>query len=183
MEIHRDRDTHTIMLTQMQYIIKILHTAGMENCNPVATPMDPNVKLEKLLDGISFSEIKETCQSLVGGLMYAALCTRPNITYAVQSLLQYRTRTYNCCKKSLSLPGSITLGINYSGNESSKVFLYLDADWGSNINNQKSISEYISTLSGGAITWSSKKQPTVALSSMEVEYMALANATQENKWI
>src|SRR5277367_6415194 len=58
MEIHRDRDARTITLTQTQYIIKILCAAGMENCNPVATPMDTNVKLEKFPNDITFPEIK-----------------------------------------------------------------------------------------------------------------------------
>jgi hypothetical protein len=75
MEIHRDRDAHLITLTQKQYIGKILHAAGMQDCNPVATPLDPNVKLQKLPDGISQPEIQQTYQSLIGGLMYAAICT------------------------------------------------------------------------------------------------------------
>ena len=46
-EIHRDRDAHTITLLQWQYIIKILHQAGMDNCIPITTTLDPNVKLSK----------------------------------------------------------------------------------------------------------------------------------------
>jgi hypothetical protein len=77
----------------------------------------------------------------------------------------------------------IDLGITYSGNNTSDIILYSDADWGNNLDDQRSVSGYVSVLSGGATTWSSKKQPTVALSSMEAEYMALANTTRENSWI
>jgi hypothetical protein len=74
-EIHRDWDAHTITLTQLQYIIKILHEAGMDNCNPVATPLDLNIKLSKLPNDIAHPEIQQRYQSLVGGLMYVVICT------------------------------------------------------------------------------------------------------------
>ena len=188
MEIHRNRDAGTIALMQVQYITKILRTAEMENCNPVATPMDINVKLEKLPADITFPEIKERYQSLVGGLMYAAICTRPDIAYAIQCLSQYSSnpgpehltavkRVYRYLK------GTIDLGIIYSGDETSDITLYSDADWGKYLDDRRSISGYVSVLSKGATTWSSKKQPTVALSSMEAEYIALAHTTRENLWI
>jgi len=63
------------MLSQKQYIVAILHTAGMEDCNAVTTPMDPNIKLQKLPENITHPEIKSKYQSLVGELMYTAICT------------------------------------------------------------------------------------------------------------
>jgi hypothetical protein len=78
------------------------------------------------------------------------------------------------------LKGMIDLSITYSGDKKSDITLYFDADWGSNTDDWRSISGYLSILSGGATTWSSKKQPTVVLSSMEAEYMALSHTTQEN---
>ena len=61
--------------------------------------------------------------------------------------------------------------------------LYSDADWGNCVDSRKSISGYVSMLSGGATTWSSKKQATVAKSTMEAEYIALAAANGENLWL
>jgi hypothetical protein len=69
MEIHQDWDAGTITLTQMQYIIKILHVARMQDCNPIATLLGPNIKLEKLPSNIAHLEIKNIYQSLVGRLM------------------------------------------------------------------------------------------------------------------
>jgi hypothetical protein len=57
-----------------------------------------------------------------------------------------------------------------------------DADWGSNVEDRRSISGYVFTAQGGAISWCSKRQPTIALSSNEAEYMALSSATQEALW-
>ena len=63
-----------------------------------------------------------------------------------------------------------------------KVTGYADADWGSS-EGRKSTTGYAFTLGSGAFTWQSKKQPTVALSSAEAEYMALSAATQECLWL
>ena len=94
------------------------------------------------------------------------------------------TRTSHCHKQVYHyLKGMINLSITYSGNNTSDIILYSDADWGNNLDDQWSVSGYVSALSGGATTWSSKKQPTMALSSMEADYMALANTTQDNSWI
>jgi hypothetical protein len=127
-------------------------------------------------------------QSLVGGLMYVAISTQPDIAFTVWSLSQFSSnpgpqhltavkRVYHYLK------GTIDLSITCLGDKKSDITLYSDADWGSNADDRRSISGYVSILSGGATTWSSKKQPTVALSSMEAEYMALSNATRENIWI
>ena len=59
---------------------------------------------------------------------------------------------------------------------------YCDADWGSNVDDRRSITGYVFLLSGGAVSWQAKKQPTVALSSVEAEYMASTQATKEAIW-
>ena len=60
---------------------------------------------------------------------------------------------------------------------------YSDADWAGDLNDHKSSSGYISMLSGGAVSWKSRKQTCVALSTAEAEYVALANAAQEVIWM
>lgn len=91
MEIRRNREQRETTITQTNYINKILAQHGMEACNPAASPMDPNVKLQKLPPDQSYPEIKAVYQSMVGGLMYAAISTRPDIAYAVQTLSQFNT--------------------------------------------------------------------------------------------
>src|SRR6184192_3086251 len=60
---------------------------------------------------------------------------------------------------------------------------YADTDWAGNLDDRRSMTGYIFILYGGAITWNSKKQPTVALSMTEAEYMALRQATKESIWL
>jgi hypothetical protein len=196
MEIHRDRKNGTITITQTNYVNKILDQHGMTSCNAVSSPMDPNVKLEKLPDTESHPEIKCVYQSMVGGLMYAAITTRPDIAYAVQTLSQFNINPGPAHLTAVKrvyryLSGTKNLGITYSATSDpitmhadfSEPKLYTDADWGNSLDDRKSISGYISTFAGGAVTWSSKKQATVALSTMEAEYIALSHAARENLWL
>lgn len=60
---------------------------------------------------------------------------------------------------------------------------FSDADWAGDTNDRKSTSGYVFMLSGGAVSWSSKKQKCVALSTAEAEYIALSSAAQESIWL
>ena len=60
---------------------------------------------------------------------------------------------------------------------------YSDADWAGDLGDRKSTSGYLYQISGGAVTWRSKKQSCVALSTAEAEYMALSSAAQEAVWL
>jgi hypothetical protein len=60
---------------------------------------------------------------------------------------------------------------------------YSDADWAGDIDTQRSTTGFVVMLNNGAVAWKSRRQPTVALSTMESEYMALTEATKELKWI
>jgi hypothetical protein len=75
------------------------------------------------------------------------------------------------------LNGTHDLGIIYHKGGEVEPLAYSDADWGTNVNDQKSISGYVFQMANGLISWQSKKQPTVALSLMEAKYMAESLAT------
>ena len=182
------RSDSSIQLTQVQYISKILGKYQMDKCNPVHTPVDPNVKLTKLPDQESYPEIRHGYQNMIGSLLYAAITTRPDISFAVQTLSQFNTNPgpvhLTAVKRVFRyLRGTINLGIIYHSGPVTALEIFSDADWGNNPDSRHSITGYVSTFAGGAITWNSKKQPTVALSSMEAEYMALSSATREALWL
>lgn len=120
--------------------------------------------------------------------MWAGITTRPDIFFAAQHLSQFSSNPSPEHLTALKrvyryLKGTINLGIMYTATNTAYLTLFTDADWANNLDDRRSISGYVSTISGGAITWSSKKQPTMALSSMEAEYMALANAAHKNLWL
>ena len=77
------------------------------------------------------------------------------------------------------LKGTIYFGIQYCKHGSQECIGYSNADWAGDLDNQRSISGYSFLISGDAVTWKSKEQPCVALSTAEAEFMALANAAQE----
>ena len=81
------------------------------------------------------------------------------------------------------LNGTSNLGLVYDNKKGKDLTGYSDADWAGDIDDRKSTSGYIFQLSGGAISWRSKKQTCVALSTAEAEYMALASAIQEAIWL
>lgn len=185
LQIDRDPDLGTLTIHQARYIQIILERFGMENSNPVATPLDPEIKLSPLFE--DKTPIDAPYAAAIGSLMYAAIGTRPDIAFAVQHLSQFTKRPSNTHWTAVKhifryLKGTSTLGLTY-GSEGLDLIGYSDADWGQSLVNRRSTSGYAYTLAGGIISWSAKKQPTVALSTMEAEYMALAHAAKEAIWL
>jgi hypothetical protein len=187
MEICRKADG-SIFLSQSQYIVKILERFQMHNSNPVSTPMDSHVKLAKTPDSESYPDVKQVYQNMVGSLMYAAISTRPDISFTIQTLSQFSLNPgpvhLTAVKRVFRyLRGSVDLGIQFNSGQNSAIELFSDADWGNSPDDRRSVTGYLSMFSGGVVTWNSKKQPTTALSSMEAEYMALASAVREALWL
>ena len=188
LEVTRDRDAGTLTIHQTSYIDRILARFGMTDCNPVTTPLDPNEQL-RIHDGPEDTQLRMQYQAIVGSLMYAALGSRPDIAHAVQQLSQFSSNPSpahsTAAKRVLRyLKGTRTLGIiYYNNNTPPEPIGYSDADWANNPDNRKSIGGQIFFVAGGAVTWSSRKQRTVAKSSMEAEYMAASASASEIKWL
>ena len=81
------------------------------------------------------------------------------------------------------LKGTTDMGLLYTKEGSSKCVGYSDSDWGGDLDDRKSTSGYLFQIGGGPVSWRSKKQSSVALSTAEAEYMALASAGQEAIWM
>ena len=186
MEVTRDRTKRTIRLSQSQYIEDILERHGMADCRPTGTPMEVNLKLEKL----ETAEVNATeYQQLIGSLMYGSIGTRFDIAHDVGVLSRHNhspgKQHHTAVKRVFRyLRGASDNYILYDGKSAIEgPVIYCDADWAGDPSDRKSISGYTAILSGAAISWSSKKQATVSLSSTEAEYIAAARATQEATWI
>ena len=188
-EIERDRAKGTITILQKHYIKAILQKEGLNDAHPVAVPMDPNLQLQPS-EGESQDKSNNYALS-IGSLMYLAVVMRPDITYAVFRLGLYMANPvmshWAAAKRVLRyLSGTRSYGITYR-TESIKLtdnqFLgYSDVSYANN-DDATSISGYVFTMGGGAITWGSKKQTSVSLSSTESKYVALADAAREVTWL
>ena len=179
LKVIRDRPARILEINQEEYIKEVLQRFGMSDCKPVGTPAEGY--LERCPNG----EASRDYMSLVGSLLYAAMVTRPDIAFAVQALgrhLQSSTDAHWTAGKRILryLKGTKDLGLVY-GDPSSGTTLkgFADADWATDKDTRRSVTGYVFELGGAAITWNSKLQPTVALSTSEAEYMAACAATQE----
>ena len=176
-----------IWIGQPAYIVELLQRFKMDNSNPVDTPADPGTKLKKADENEKMCE-KDVYQSAVGTLLYLSTRTRPDIAYAVGSVARYSanpsSQHWSAVKRIMRyLRGSAEFGVMYVQGEQSELMGYSDSDWAGDLDDRKSTSGYVFLLSGAAVSWRSKKQSCVALSTAEAEYMALASAAQESVWM
>lgn len=179
-----DDSTNGIWLDQTKYTKDILTKFGMSECKPVSTPSDTNQKLSMEMCKDSLTNVPY--QEAVGSLLYLAQGTRPDIAFAVNDVSRFNSNHgqahWTAVKRIFRyLKATTNYKLLYSGSESLAGFS--DADWASDVDKRRSCTGYVFTLCGGAISWGSKRQPTVALSSTEAEYMAMSSAVQEAFWL
>ena len=185
MEIRQDRKNKTIAVSQSGYIRRVLEKFGMTDANPVATPMEPSVKLM-----IEDSKDKFECpyREAIGCLNYLSQVSRPDITFAVNRLARYcespKQVHWNAVKRVIRyLKGTIEYSIRFSGTSKAGLTGHCDSDWGGDEHENRSTSGYVFQLNGGPVAWSSRLQKTSALSVTEAEYMALTEALTEALWL
>lgn len=190
-QITCDRSKGIIEINQTKYIDDVLKRFNMEDCKPAVTPMQAGVKLSKSMSPTTQEQTalmeEIPYQSAVGSLMYAMLGTRPDISYAVGALSQYSSNPgmehWKAIKWVLRyLKGTRNHHIQYR-KDGGLLQGYSNADWAGNLDDRRSTTGYVFLLGGGSISWNSKKQPTVALSTTEAEYMALCQAAKEGVWL
>ena len=187
MSVTRDRPNCTLRLGQRGYMEKVLQDFSMWESNPVDTPMAGN-DLVKAPEGYQAPEdLRATFQSAVGSLMYAMLGTRPDIAYAVSKVSRFTSNPdkshWQAVKRILRyLRGTVDADLVYRG-PLTQLEGYTDADWAGDKDTRRSTSGFVFSIGSGAISWSSKRQPTVALSTCEAEYIGQTQATKEAIWL
>ena len=185
--VERDRRARTIRINQAAYIDKILERFDMKDCHPTATPLAAGTRLAKAKKDDEMVDEK-MYQRKVGSIMYNMIGTRPDIAYAVSQVSEFSANPNTTHLTAVQhilryLKGTKHLSITYGGSDTNlQLQGYTDADFGGS-NDRRSTSGYVFVLGGGAISWCSKRQSTVALSTTEAEYMALTQATKEYIWL
>ena len=151
-------------------------------------PGDANV----MLAGSDESCDVNLYRSIVGSLIYASMTTRPDITHAVNITSRFMhaptTAHMRAALKILRyLSGTTNHGIHYANHNNNttevSVTAYCDADWGGDKSDRKSTTGFCVFVNDNLISWGTKKQPTVALSTAEAELMAIVEVVKEVKWM
>jgi hypothetical protein len=180
-----------VCISQNKYIDALISRFNLVNAYNTYTPMKHNITYTKdmnidtdsnvILDDIPYRQA-------LGALLYTVQCTRPDIAFAVSKLSSYMngynlahwhgvedvlkylktTKHYSLCYKR-----------HHDKKKRNVLIGFCDSDWGSCIDTRRSQTGYIFYMNGAPISWASVKQSTVAISSVEAEYMALSSATQE----
>lgn len=189
--VEREGKTGSLKLSQQKYVQELLEKFKMTLAKTVSTPIESNTKITKELGPKNEEERQQmkNCpyRELVGSLVYLANATRPDIIYAANVLSRFCSDPgeghWVLAKRVLRyLKGTMDYGIKYE-KTGSKLNAYSDSDWGGDIEDRRSYSGSVLTLAGGAISWKSQKQQTTALSTMEAEYVALAQVSKEVVYI
>lgn len=184
MTIERDRAARTLKLSQERSITELLDKYSLGECKPKSTPLS---SIPTATEGEELDVKVHPYSSLVGALLYLSVTTRPDIAHAVGVLARYmaapRTGHWTTAKGVLRyLAGTRNHGLVF-GTTDKTLRGYCDADYASDTDTRRSTTGYVFLLNGGAISWSSRRQQTVAASTTEAEYMAAASAVKEALWL
>jgi Reverse transcriptase (RNA-dependent DNA polymerase) len=190
-EFERDRKARTITMSQKKYIEEVLKRFNMEECKPIGTPLDVNVKLLKLSDE-EFTELQGEMEGVpykagVGSLMYAMVGTRADLAFPVSMVSQFMSKAgpahWSAVKRIMRyLQGTKEYKLCLGGKDIA-LKGYCDADWAGDASERRSTTGYVFFVGVGAISWNCKRQPTIALSTTEAEYMATSQCTKEAIWL
>ncbi|KAI5323445.1 hypothetical protein L3X38_032517 [Prunus dulcis] len=191
-EILRDRSRCLLGLSQKSYIEKVLKRFTMEKCSKVELPIGKGDKLNKSQSPANELENEQMklrpYASLVGSIMYAQVCTRPDLAFVVSVLGRFQANPgephWVAAKKVLRyLQGTKSHMLIYSKVEKLEIVAYTDSDLAGCTDDRKSTTGYVFVLVGGAVSWKSAKQTIVATLTMEAEFIGCFEATKQAAWI
>ena len=157
----------------------------MDACNLTHVPMESSLKISKLEEEpeIDAMEYRRT----IGCFRYL-LHTRPDMAFAVGVLSRYMHSPRETHGKALKhilryVKGSTNLGLHFKRDGSTRMIGYSDSSHNIDVDDGRSTSGHVFYLGSSPITWTSQKQPTVALSSCEAEFMTATEAAKQAIWL
>jgi transposase InsO family protein len=186
MKVVRDRTARKIYLHQPAYVDKIVKQFPIPS-NPryqSSTPLPSGYA--DIQDGESIEATQY--QGLVGCFQWLATCTRPDISYTASYLARHLTKpTDNLFQLALRTVSYLRYtrdyGLSIGGGDDLDLRGFVDADWAGCLDTRRSTTGYVFRINNSSVIWSSKRQPTVASSTVEAEYTAVSEAGREAMWL
>jgi len=191
-EVIRDRANRKMYLSQRKHVSDVLERFQMADSRPVSTPLSKSSPLTKE-DCPQSPEDLEYMKSVpylsaVGSLMYLSVGTRPDISFAVGALSRFNANPGQAHWKQVQhvfkyLAGTKDLMLCYGpGQDGTSLHLYSDADYAGDVDSARSTSGHTVFIGKCLVNWSSKRQPVVAKSTTEAEYIAANEAGSDGVW-
>jgi hypothetical protein len=127
-------------------------------------------------------------RSILGSVMWGQLATRPDLSFTVSLLSRFQSNPgLNHWQALMHVIGyiknTLDYGLTYSRDKDLTPYAYVDADYGGCRDTRRSTSGYVFLMAGAPVTWSSKRQATVSLSTVEAEYVAMSRCSQQMLWM
>lgn len=174
-----------IFICQRKYAAELIERFEMQNFNSVGNPIVPGQKVSR--DEVGVKVDSTLYKQIVGSLMYLT-ATRPDLMFVVSLISRFManpTELHFAVAKRIMryVKGTLELGVWYQRGGNDELVGYTDSDYAGDVDDSKSTSGYVFLMSGGAVAWSSRKQPIVTLSSTEAEYVAAATCACQTIWM
>lgn len=179
------REDGSIAIHQRQFISDLLEKYNMQHCKTTRTPLQQSQELVCDRENHDECELvnEKEYRALIGKLLYISGSTRPDIAFSISSLSRFNNKPHKIHQKAAInilryLKGTINYEIVYKRTGES-LYGHSDADYSNCKIDRRSYTGFVIILAGAPVSWESRKQPTVALSSTEAEYMAITSAAKE----
>lgn len=192
LDIVRNRSTGQLHVSQQHFIEKLLNKFNMSLCHPLQVPADPNSRLDRTMSPDSEEKRAEMknipYREAIGGLMYLMTMTRPDISFAVNQVAKFSQDPgpahWKAVKRILAyIAGTKDLALHFGGNTHGSAIGYSDADYAGDIITRRSVTGFIFLFKGGPISWTSRQQQCVSLSTTESEFVAACESSKEAIWL
>jgi hypothetical protein len=176
----------SIKMSQKDYIEKMLTRYDYEELTTEETPMIERYAIERKPDDELFQEFN--MRSKIGSLMFAAVCTRPDIAFAVSYLARFTNHPSQAVCKAIIrlfqyLKGTKSLSINFVREDGAIPVVYCDADYAGDINDCKSTTGILVMIGSAPVSWYSSKQSLTAQSTTDAEIVGMNQAAKEIVWL
>ena len=189
--VQQDLDRGIIRLTQRPYWEHVINRFDLAHITPRNTPLPTGIVLDNNMSPKTDSEKKDMAtkqfRPILGSVMWGQLATRPDLSFAVSLLSRFQANPgiehWNALMHVIGyIKNTIDYSLTYSQDADLSPLAFVDADYGECRDTRRSTSGYVFTMAGGPVTWSSKRQATVALSTVEAEYVSMSRCAQQMVW-